>query len=120
NMLLDRALDGPLVERIREIAETHSDKVTNVHELNTRRSGDANLVEVHLVFDENIKLREAHRIADEIEMRVRGLEKSRWIINIHLDPVDDSRRDQKLAEQEMEGCGRKPPILFIADGAKSI
>jgi ferrous-iron efflux pump FieF len=97
-MLLDRALDDALVENIRRIAESHSDRVTNVHELKTRRSGDANLVEFHLVFDEDIKLREAHRIADEIEMKVRALENARWIINIHLDPVDDSHRDQKLAK----------------------
>ncbi|MDB5103010.1 MAG: cobalt-zinc-cadmium resistance protein [Fibrobacteres bacterium] len=101
-MLLDRALEEGLVENIRKIAETHSDRVTNVHELKTRRSGDTNLVEFHLVFDENIKLREAHRIADEIEMRVRGLEKARWMINIHLDPVDDSHRDQKLAKHGHE------------------
>ncbi len=101
-MLLDRALEGVLVENIRKIAESHSDRVTNVHELKTRRSGDTNLVEFHLVFDENIKLREAHWIADEIEMRVRTLEKARWIINIHLDPVDDSHRDQKLAKLGLE------------------
>lgn len=97
DMLLDRALDAELVENIRKIAETHSKRVTNVHELKTRRSGDTNLVEFHLVFDEDIRLREAHRIADEIEMRVRGLEEARWIINVHLDPVDDSYRDRTLA-----------------------
>jgi cation diffusion facilitator family transporter len=102
-MLLDRALDASLVESIRRIAESHSDRVTNVHELKTRRSGDTNLVEFHLVFDEDIKLREAHRIADEIEMRVRALEKSRWIVNIHLDPVDDSLLDQRLSKQRLEG-----------------
>ncbi|HKP97771.1 MAG TPA: cation diffusion facilitator family transporter [Fibrobacteria bacterium] len=101
-MLLDRALDESLVSSIRRIAESHSDRVTSVHELKTRRSGDTNLVEFHLVFDEDIKLREAHRIADEIEMRVRDLEKGRWIINIHLDPVDDSYRDQRLAKQGVE------------------
>jgi ferrous-iron efflux pump FieF len=102
DMLLDRALDAELVEKIRRIAESHSDRVSNVHELKTRRSGDTNLVEFHLVFDENIKLREAHRIADEIEMRVRDLEKARWIVNIHLDPVDDSFRDQKLAKTGLD------------------
>jgi ferrous-iron efflux pump FieF len=70
-----------------------------VHELKTRRSGDTNLVEFHLVFDEDIRLREAHHIADEIEMRVRALEHTHWIINVHLDPVDDSWRDQKLAKR---------------------
>lgn len=102
-MLLDRALDEALVASIREIAETHSERVTNVHELKTRRSGDTNLVEFHLVFDEGISLREAHRISDEVEMRVRALEDTRWIVNIHLDPVDDSRRDSKLAKSGRDG-----------------
>lgn len=97
-MLLDRALDDALVEKIRAIAESHTDKVTNVHELKTRRSGDTNLVEFHLVFDEGISLREAHQISDEIEMKVRALEETRWIVNIHLDPVDDSFRDRRLAK----------------------
>ena len=97
-MLLDRALEDTLVEKIRGIAETHTDRVTNVHELKTRRSGDTNLVEFHLVFDEGISLREAHQISDEIEMKVRALEETRWIVNIHLDPVDDSFRDRKLAK----------------------
>ena len=101
-MLLDRALDEKLVADIRRIAESHSGRVTNVHELKTRRSGDTNLVEFHLVFNEDIRLSEAHRIADEIEMRVRALEHSHWIVNIHLDPVDDSWRDRKLAKRILD------------------
>jgi hypothetical protein len=31
-------------------------------------------------------------------MKVRALEDTRWIVNIHLDPVDDSFRDRKLAK----------------------
>ena len=102
-MLLDRALDDSLVESIRTLAESHTDRVTNVHELKTRRSGDTNLVEFHLVFDEGISLREAHQISDEIEMKVRALEQTRWIVNIHLDPVDDSFRDQKMAKLGRDG-----------------
>lgn len=102
NMLLDRALDPALVDRIRVLATGHSGQVTGVHEIKSRRSGDTNFVEFHLVFDEDIRLRDAHRIADEIEMRIRALEKARWIINIHLDPVDDSHRDSKLAKSDPE------------------
>ncbi len=101
-MLLDKALDPELVESIRKIADSHSGRVNGVHELKTRRAGDTNFVEFHLVFDEDIKLREAHHIADEIEMRIRNLQKGRWMVNIHLDPVDDSNRDHKLA-----GAGRE-------------
>jgi ferrous-iron efflux pump FieF len=101
-MLLDHALEGHVVDSIRAIAESTSDRVTGVHELKTRRSGDTNLVEFHLVFDEGIGLREAHQIADEIETRVRALADTRWIVNIHLDPVDDSFKDQKIARRGRE------------------
>ena len=101
-MLLDHALEDSLVDSIRAIAESTSARVNGVHELKTRRSGDTNLVEFHLVFDEGIGLREAHQIADEIEARVRALAETRWIVNIHLDPVDDSFRDQKIARRGRE------------------
>jgi cation diffusion facilitator family transporter len=98
DMLMDRALPEALVENIRAIASTHSHRAGDVHEMKTRRSGETNFVEFHLVFDENIPLGEAHRIGDEIEMQIRALEKTRWVINIHLDPVNDSWRDRRLAE----------------------
>ena len=98
DVLLDRALPEKLVEQIRDIATTHSTRISGAHELKTRRSGDMNFVELHLVFDEDISLGAAHHVADEIEMRIRALEKSKWSVNIHLDPVDDSHRDQRLTE----------------------
>jgi ferrous-iron efflux pump FieF len=100
DMLMDRALPEPLVEQIRLIAETHSPLACDVHEMKTRRSGEVNFVEFHIVLDPDIALGQAHRIGDEIEMRIRALEKTRWVINIHLDPVNDSLRDRKLAEAE--------------------
>ena len=98
DMLLDRALPEVLVKQINTIAVSHSPLVSGAHELKTRRAGDINFVELHLVFDEHIPLGQAHRIADEIEMRIRALEKAKWSVNIHLDPVDDSPRDRRLAE----------------------
>jgi cation diffusion facilitator family transporter len=103
DMLLDRALPDSLTERITSIASGHSPLVNGVHELRTRRSGDVNFVEFHLVFDEGIALGEAHRVADEIEMRVRELDPGKWSVSIHLDPVDDSKRDQKLHGSRLAG-----------------
>lgn len=96
DMLLDHALPEELSARILETAIGHSPLVNGMHELRTRRSGEINFVEFHLVFDEEIPLGKAHRVADEIEARIRALEHSRWSINIHLDPVDDSHRDRRL------------------------
>ncbi len=97
-MLMDRSLENELVEKIRDIASTHSPLISGMHELKTRRAGDTHFVEFHLVFDENITLGEAHGVADEIEMRIRKLRSARWVINIHLDPRDDSTRDRRLAK----------------------
>jgi ferrous-iron efflux pump FieF len=96
NQLLDRSLDARLVERIRDIANAHKE-ANGMHELRTRLAGDTYFVDFHLVLSENIPLGRAHRISDEIENQIRALEPARWSIQIHLDPVDDSRRDQKLA-----------------------
>lgn len=97
DQLLDRALDPALVERIRALAAAHP-QVNGVHEMRTRLAGDTYFVEFHLVLSESISLGKAHRISDAIENDIRALDKARWSINIHLDPVDDSRRDQKLRD----------------------
>ena len=99
DMLLDAALPESLTTAIHEIAQRHSPLVNGVHEMKTRRSGGVHFVEFHLVFNEDIPLGKAHRISDEIENRIRALEKTRWSINIHLDPVDDSHRDRKREEE---------------------
>jgi ferrous-iron efflux pump FieF len=97
DQLLDRALDPGLVERIHHLAASHP-QVNGVHEMRTRLAGDTYFVEFHLVLSESISLGKAHRISDAIENDIRALEQARWSINIHLDPVDDSHRDQKLRD----------------------
>ncbi len=96
DMLLDRSLPETMTERILNIASNHSSLINGVHELRTRRSGDVNFVDFHLVLDEDISLGKAHHLADEIELLIRKLDLSKWSINIHLDPVDDSHRDRKM------------------------
>lgn len=89
-VLLDRALDEETAEKIVTIIENEK-QVNDHHFLKTRTAGHDNFVEVHLVFNCLISLMEAHRATDRIEEQIKQLDKSRnWIINIHLDPYDDS------------------------------
>ena len=89
-MLLDVALDEELVENIKKII-TDQPEVTGFHYLKTRRSGDTNFVDVHVVFTPEISLMDAHRVSDTIEEEVKKLDpSSRWHITIHLDPYDDA------------------------------
>ena len=89
-MLLDASLDKKTVENIENIIKEEKN-VNDYHFLKTRRSGNTNFVDVHLVFDTNISLLDAHRAADRVEDKIREINKQdEWIINTHLDPYDDS------------------------------
>jgi len=89
-VLLDRALEDEISEKIVDII--HNEKVVNDHHfLKTRTAGNDNFVEVHLVFDCLISLMEAHKASDRIEEKITTLDSTKnWVINIHMDPYDDS------------------------------
>jgi len=89
-VLLDSALDEETTQKIINTIEAE-ERVNDHHFLKTRTAANNNFVEVHLVFDCLITLMEAHRVSDRIEERIKKIDTSReWIINIHMDPYDDS------------------------------
>ncbi len=89
-VLLDRALDEEVSEKIVQIIQSEQ-RVNDHHFLKTRTAGNRNFVEVHLVFDCLITLMDAHKAADKIEESIKKIDnKKEWIINIHMDPYDDS------------------------------
>ncbi len=82
-VLLDRAVDEEIVEKIVKIIEAE-DRVNTHHLLKTREAGNQTFVDVHLVFDCLITLMEAHRITDRIEDKIKMIDLKRdWIINTH-------------------------------------
>jgi cation diffusion facilitator family transporter len=91
-VLLDRSLEEEIIEEINTILETAKEtEINDYHFLKTRTAGNINFADVHLVFDCVISLLEAHRISDKIEEKIMKLDTTKeWIINIHLDPYDDS------------------------------
>lgn len=89
-VLLDSALDEEVSEKIVSIIEKQ-ERVNDHHFLKTRTAGNKNFVEVHLVFDCLITLMDAHRVSDRIEDEIKKIDDSKeWVINIHMDPYDDS------------------------------
>lgn len=89
-VLLDRAIDEETTTTIKELFKTEK-AINDYHFLKTRQAGHNTFVEVHLVFDCLITLMEAHRVSDRIEDKIRLLDTdTNWVINIHLDPYDDS------------------------------
>jgi cation diffusion facilitator family transporter len=97
-VLLDSSLDEDLTNEIENIIKNEKD-VNDFHWLKTRTAAHNNFVDVHLVFDCVITLMSAHRVADNIEYNIKQLDTTKkWIINIHLDPYDDSNSDDDLSD----------------------
>ncbi len=89
-ILLDGSLDKEIVNEIKNIIESENG-ISNYHYLKTRKSANTNFVDVHLVFNDGISLLKAHSLGDKIEDKIALInEIEEWIINVHLDPYDDS------------------------------
>ena len=99
-ILLDVALDFETVEKIKEIIKKEP-LVLDYHCLRTRKAGNRNFVDVHLVLTPDMKLKLAHSIIENVEEKIRKLDPDKkWIINIHADPYDDSHINKLLEECE--------------------
>ncbi|WP_024787993.1 MULTISPECIES: cation diffusion facilitator family transporter [unclassified Lebetimonas] len=89
-ILLDVSLDFKTVEAIKQIIKKEP-LVLDYHCLRTRKAGNRNFVDVHLVLTPDMKLKLAHTIIENVEEKIRKLEPEKvWVINIHADPYDDS------------------------------
>ena len=96
--LLDVSLDFETVEKIKDIIKKEP-LVLDYHCLRTRQSGHRNFVDVHLVLTPDMKLKLAHTIIENVEEKIRKLDKNKiWIINIHADPYDDSNINKMQEE----------------------
>ncbi|MDR3347589.1 MAG: cation diffusion facilitator family transporter [Helicobacteraceae bacterium] len=89
-VLLDRAIEEPLLSQIIAVIN-NVPNVRSYHYLRTRRSAKTYVVDVHLVFNDSILLKDAHAASDFVESAIAALiPEAKWLITVHLDPYDDS------------------------------
>jgi ferrous-iron efflux pump FieF len=84
NVLMDRELSTEDRERIKAIVRAHP-QVRDLHDLRTRSSGITTFIQLHMELDPQMKLQEAHEIADAIEADIRQVFPNAEII-VHQDP----------------------------------
>ena len=86
---MDKA--DPKIQQILEnILEEETKKYhIDYHELKHRSLGNTYWVEVHLLFPGDVPIREAHRIATEIENRIEGSLKPAAVVSTHLESMED-------------------------------
>ncbi len=85
NLLMDHELPDEDRQKIRALITNHPDAI-GFHDLRTRQSGNTVFVQLHLELNENLSLRQAHAIADDLENKVAALFEEAEVI-IHEDPV---------------------------------
>ena len=83
--LMDRELPDEDRKNIAALARQHKE-VHGLHDLRSRRSGTATFIQLHLELDDDLKLLEAHRISDEVELAIQKSYPSAEVI-IHIDPI---------------------------------
>lgn len=67
--LMDQELPDEVREEIKAIALRHPG-VHNLHELKTRSSGRQYFIQLHLEMDGDLKLKDAHEIASEVQLEI--------------------------------------------------
>jgi len=83
--LLDQTLPEEDMHILREILESHSDEIVEVHNLRTRSAGNLRFIDMHLVLYNKMTLKEGNDIRADIEQRIkRGIENAD--VNIYIEP----------------------------------
>ena len=89
DVLMDRQLPGPDIERIREIVAGFAPEIVGYHDLRTRSSGTQSFIELHLDIPGRQSFEQAHRITERV---VRALERAfpGALVTAHSDPFPNS------------------------------
>jgi len=95
--LMDRALPEDELDSIRGVLDAYRAQGLDYHALRTRRAGRRRLVELHLLVPGAMTVHEGHRLAEEIEDKIRAALPGSAVLT-HLEPIEDpaSYRDQEL------------------------
>ena len=83
--LLEGALPEEQIEQIRNVI-AHVDGVERVHNLRSRRNGHSYIVDVNIHVAPDLTVRQAHKIATEVEHRLQSRFGRDMIIYVHIEP----------------------------------
>ncbi|MBR5651820.1 MAG: cation transporter [Bacteroidales bacterium] len=86
--LMEQSLPESVENEIIEIAQSVPD-VSKPHELCTRRIGNHYAIEMHILIDGDMSLKEAHAKATEIERRLKERYGEETHVAIHVEPLEE-------------------------------
>jgi ferrous-iron efflux pump FieF len=104
DQLMDREWPEEKRQRFVDVAARHPE-LKGIHDLRTRTSGSSDFVQFHVWVDPGMTVAEAHRVMDEVELKLRA-EFPDCEILIHLDPEGQvDQPDNPLAETDLTLAG---------------
>jgi ferrous-iron efflux pump FieF len=104
DQLMDREWPEERRQRFVEVAARHPE-LKGIHDLRTRTSGASDFVQFHVWVDPAMTVAEAHRVMDEVELKLQA-EFPGCEILIHLDPEGQvDQPDNPLAEADLTQAG---------------
>ena len=86
--LIDAGASARELGRIQEIAFA-TPGVRDVHAIRTRRSGEALQVDLHVLVDGDLTVREGHRIAEEVQARLLSDGPRLSDVVVHIEPCEE-------------------------------
>jgi len=96
NGLLDKA-DPVVAQSLRQLLdEAASEFAISYHGLKHMDTGDGHRIEIHLLFDDQLTIKQVHRTATVIEQRIRARIDSPVQITTHLEPREAHEQQHTL------------------------
>ena len=86
--LMEQSLPEKVEDEILDLAKSVSG-VTEPHDLRTRRIGNHYAIELHILMDGNISLKEAHDKADEVETVLKQRYGEETHVAVHVEPREE-------------------------------
>lgn len=90
NELLEKSLPDEVENEIIDIV-TSFDEVENAHDLRTRKIGNYIAIDMHILMDGDLSLRESHQCTIFIEDKLRKKFGEDTYISLHVEPADEEQ-----------------------------
>ena len=87
--LMEQSLPDEVEQEILQLAAS-VEGVNEPHDLRTRRIGNHYAIEMHILMDGDLPLKEAHDKATEIEQRLKERYGEETHVAVHVDPLEES------------------------------
>lgn len=98
--LLDASLSDVEINIIENAVSDYKSEYCNYHNLRTRKSGSTKYIDLHLVVPENMSVKSAHNICDEIEENIEHSMKNTEVM-IHLESCTNSCNKCRYSEKKV-------------------